>query len=722
MYTKFSLPGGPHGKVGSDFIEVVNEDETTGRGKKLTVYGKDNFVKEHEDLVYYTVEEKEDHEGNTTQVKMEHAFIQRWIKDPRKDAQYLRDPSRKCKWKYFDMHPDPTKCPDNCYNLWRGFAADGMALDVNLKALEPEVQAGLDRVLGHVTMLCELDGPAHEKFLLDWMAHLVQYPNVKFGVMCCLVGIQGLGKTQWWEAIMRMLGNHCCFETGDPKKDVWGDNNDQMRSAFMVRLNETDKKGFAGDIGKVRTLITDAKIRVRSLYGAAANVKSYARFFGDTNERDAIPDSDNERRFFVLNCNPARLGDTTYFGELAAAIEDARVIRALYLWLKQREGVKQRYTKADIPIGEYGRELKDAKRPVQMKFIVWLIEQQPLDEKEVRFTDDELYEKFRNWQESGKEFERSKASFLSWLKLAKFDIPGVLKQRPMRDVPGQPSHIDGQPAEKQQVQVTEYVLNLTVLRKHFHIGTEPAGSGLNLGDSVDERSGGSDGAPADEQMEEAGGEENDDDHEPEELGRRMHARGDAPPSPNPQNDRIRRGYDEAAQQAAAASAAAAPPTQGTATTPTVVLGVSAGRGAHGIPQTPEEIAQARAERQQRQQANGKQRRTTASVAGGPPAKKPRHGSTTPAAGAVASVALVHKERCCSRARHAAARACSTCQAARARRARRSGRRPRGVNPGAEEDAAGSFNLGGVEVAAPEPEPGEAPEGEGGEGGLGGQCY
>ena len=41
--------------------------------------------------------------------------------------------------------------------------------------------------------------------------------------------------------------------------------------------------------------------------------------------------------------------------------------------------------------------------------------------------------------------------------------------------------------------------------------------------------------------------------------------------------------------------------------------------------------------------------------------------------------------------------------------------------GAEEDGAGSFNLGGVEVAEPEPE--AAPEeGEGGEGGLGGQFY
>ena len=205
------------------------------------------------------------------------------------------------------------------------------------------------------------------------------------------------------------------------------------------------------------------------------------------------------------------------------------------------------------------------------------------------------------------------------------------------DLPGQPSHVDGQPVQKQRVQVTEYVLNLTALRKHYHIGTEPAGgSGLNLGDSVDERAEGSDDALAAEQM------GDDDDLEPEELGRRMHARGDAPPSPHRQNDDTRRGNEEAAQ-AAAAVAAAAPAAQGAATTPIIVPGVSAGYGAHGIPQTQEAIDQARAQHQQRQQANGKQRRaSTASVAGGPPAKKPRHAA--PVAGTVASVALVHKGR------------------------------------------------------------------------------
>ena len=46
-----------------------------------------------------------------------------------------------------------------------------------------------------------------------------------------------------------------------------------------------------------------------------------------------------------------------------------------------------------------------------------------------------------------------------------------------------------------------------------------------------------------------------------------------------------------------------------------------------------------------------------------------------------------------------------------------------VIKGADEDGAGAFNLGGVEVAAPAPEAAPEEEGAGGgEGGFGGQIY
>ena len=43
---------------------------------------------------------------------------------------------------------------------------------------------------------------------------------------------------------------------------------------------------------------------MRSLYGASQMVRSYTRYFMDTDQWDSIPDEDGERRFFVICCNP----------------------------------------------------------------------------------------------------------------------------------------------------------------------------------------------------------------------------------------------------------------------------------------------------------------------------------------------------------------------------------------------------------------------------------
>ena len=51
----------------------------------------------------------------------------------------------------------------------------------------------------------------------------------------------------------------------------------------------------------------------------------------------------------------------------------------------------------------------------------------------------------------------------------------------------------------------------------------------------------------------------------EERGRRMYERNEGPPSPHPENDAVRRGYDEAAAAARAAGAMASSSKQGPAT-------------------------------------------------------------------------------------------------------------------------------------------------------------
>ena len=52
---------------------------------------------------------------------------------------------------------------------------------------------------------------------------------------------------------------------------------------------------------------------------------------------------------------------------------------------------------------------------------------------------------------------------------------------------------------------------------------------------------------------------------PLQRGRRMYERNEGPPSPHPENDAVRRGYDEAAAAARAAGAMASSSKQGPAT-------------------------------------------------------------------------------------------------------------------------------------------------------------
>ena len=134
--------------------------------------------------------------------------------------------------------------------------------------------------------------------------------------MLCLVGKQGCGKGTVWEMIERIIGEHGCFTTDEPQKDVWGDNNGRMKDTFFVRIQEASKAQFIGYVGKLRGKVTDNPIRIRDLDCATANVKNYSRFFLDTNFNDAIPDDPGERRFFIIKCNEAMIDNEEYFQKM----------------------------------------------------------------------------------------------------------------------------------------------------------------------------------------------------------------------------------------------------------------------------------------------------------------------------------------------------------------------------------------------------------------------
>eukprot|EP00966_Prymnesium_polylepis_P140452 3244371-Prymnesium_polylepis.1 len=200
-----------------------------------------------------------------------------------------------------------------------------------------------------------------------------------------------------------------------------------MKDAFFVRIQEASKAQFTGYVGKLRGKVTDNPIRVRDLYCAAANVKNYSRFFLDTNFWDAIPDEHGERRFFIIKCSEAMIGNHEYFDKLRDAISDERVVRAFFDFLKTR-AIKKMYLGKDIPLGAYQKALKDTRRPVAEQFLEWFVSNEALNRMQRELNADQLYDEFKKWQQGGNEFERSKASITRELQLQSID--GVTQIRP----------------------------------------------------------------------------------------------------------------------------------------------------------------------------------------------------------------------------------------------------------------------------------------------------
>ena len=86
----------------------------------------------------------------------------------------------------FGLYPD-NSCPNDVFNLWEPFAYSLKTGDY-----EPDTQ-GLSKILHLVRVLADNDENL-EKFLLDWMAQMVQYPHIK-SLMPVIQSEQGAGKT-----------------------------------------------------------------------------------------------------------------------------------------------------------------------------------------------------------------------------------------------------------------------------------------------------------------------------------------------------------------------------------------------------------------------------------------------------------------------------------------------------------------------------------------------
>lgn len=210
---------------------------------------------------------------------------------------------------------DPTgQAPANVYNLWRGWPI-------------PPAPGDWTPIREHIRdVIC---GGRRElyRYVIGWLARMVQHPTQPGEVVLALQGRPGAGKTILGRAIKRMFGHHALSVSS--ARAVVGQFNAHLRDlVFLV----ADEAMFAGDraaFGTLKALVTDPTLFIEQKGIDPVEVPNLLHILMTTNEEWVAPVSLGDRRFCVLDVTDSRVGDARYFAHLGSVIHDDRVIAAM---------------------------------------------------------------------------------------------------------------------------------------------------------------------------------------------------------------------------------------------------------------------------------------------------------------------------------------------------------------------------------------------------------
>lgn len=216
----------------------------------------------------------------------------------------------------------PFPQPATTLNYWVGSTVDPAAGDWTL------VSDFLHDII------CAGD-PTTFEYLLNYLAHALQRPEDKPGVMIVLMGGQGTGKGSFFRLISALWPRTTLQVSA--AEHVVGGFNAALERNYLVLMDEAFFAGDKKSSDRLKSMITEPTITVEQKHQPRRTLASFHRFFAATNHNHFGQVDADDRRHVVLRVSDDRKGNPVYWDGLYAALDDPAVIAALADFLTQRD-------------------------------------------------------------------------------------------------------------------------------------------------------------------------------------------------------------------------------------------------------------------------------------------------------------------------------------------------------------------------------------------------
>ncbi len=176
------------------------------------------------------------------------------------------------------------------------------------------------------TVICDNNHQLYD-YLIRYLAHMLQKPEEKPGIMIVLLSGQGEGKGTLFKILQR-IWQRTTLQVSDIN-EVVGQFPASLERNFVVCMDEALFAGDKKSLDKLKSLITESTCRIEQKHQPSRTIDSYHRFFASSNHDHFAHVDKDDRRFLFIRLSSAHKQDQIYFDAVNDALEDDTVIAAM---------------------------------------------------------------------------------------------------------------------------------------------------------------------------------------------------------------------------------------------------------------------------------------------------------------------------------------------------------------------------------------------------------
>ncbi len=165
------------------------------------------------------------------------------------------------------------------------------------------------------------------RYLMMYLAHMLQQPHVKPGIIIVLLGGQGTGKGTFFRILHRVWARTTLIVSDVTQ--IVGTFNASLERNFVICMDEALFAGDKKSIERLKSLVTEPVIHIEQKYQPSRSIESFHRFFATSNNDFFGQVDADDRRFLFLRVSDQHQTDLSYFEGVHTAIDDDACIGAL---------------------------------------------------------------------------------------------------------------------------------------------------------------------------------------------------------------------------------------------------------------------------------------------------------------------------------------------------------------------------------------------------------